>query len=196
MIRKLWLFSKFMTSNNGVLLITIHILSNIPKRHQSVKLGQFLAYNMRNNCLEKSYTTCGGETSPRPFSTNSKLSISLDWPSEHLCSFFLMYVHRGRSRTAATSKVELFVITVNGFQPLTIIINSSTLDVAAVLDLVQVKNIFGNSRQKVRKSRYQSFLDLSFLMLYSIYSWCYTRYYTVTKMLIVDTRRISLYILE
>ena len=41
---------------------------------------------------------------------------------------------RGRSRTAATSKVELFVITVNGFQPLTIITKISTLDAAAVLD--------------------------------------------------------------
>ena len=26
----------------------------------------------------KSYTKCGGETSPRPFSEKSKLSISLD----------------------------------------------------------------------------------------------------------------------
>ena len=41
---------------------------------------------------------------------------------------------RGGSRTAATSKVELFVIIVNGFQPLTIITKSSTLDVAAALD--------------------------------------------------------------
>ena len=40
----------------------------------------------------------------------------------------------GRSRTAATSKVELLVIIVIGFQPLTIITKSSTLDVAAVLD--------------------------------------------------------------
>ena len=42
---------------------------------------------------------------------------------------------RGGSRTAATSKVELFVIIVNGFKPLTIIIKNSTLDFAAVLDL-------------------------------------------------------------
>ena len=41
---------------------------------------------------------------------------------------------RGGSRTAATSKVELCVIIVNGFQPLTVITKSSTLDVAAVLD--------------------------------------------------------------
>ena len=41
---------------------------------------------------------------------------------------------RGGSRTAATYKMELFVIIVNSFQPLTIITKSSILDVAAVLD--------------------------------------------------------------
>ena len=42
--------------------------------------------------------------------------------------------NRGGSRTAATSKMERFVIIVNGFQPLTIITKRSILDVAAVLD--------------------------------------------------------------
>ena len=42
--------------------------------------------------------------------------------------------NRGGSRTAATSKMELFVIIVNGCQPLTIITKCSILDVAAVLD--------------------------------------------------------------
>ena len=41
---------------------------------------------------------------------------------------------RGGFRAAATSKVEIFVVTVNGFQPLTIITKGSILDVAAVLD--------------------------------------------------------------
>ena len=41
---------------------------------------------------------------------------------------------RAGSRTAATSKIECFVVTVNGFQPLTIITKRSILDVAAVLD--------------------------------------------------------------
>ena len=41
---------------------------------------------------------------------------------------------RGGSRTAATAKMERFVIIVNGFQPLTIISKHSILDVAAVLD--------------------------------------------------------------
>ena len=41
---------------------------------------------------------------------------------------------RGGSRAAVTSKMERFVIIVNGFQPLTIITKSSILDVAAALD--------------------------------------------------------------
>ena len=41
---------------------------------------------------------------------------------------------RGGSRTAAKSKMEHFVIIVNGWKPLTIITKRSILDVAAVLD--------------------------------------------------------------
>ena len=41
---------------------------------------------------------------------------------------------RGGSRASATSKMECFVIIVNGFQPLTIITKHSILDVAAALD--------------------------------------------------------------
>ena len=46
----------------------------------------------------------------------------------------LIKFFRGRSRTAATSKMEYFVIIVNGFQPITIITKRSFVDVAAVLD--------------------------------------------------------------
>ena len=41
---------------------------------------------------------------------------------------------RGGSRAVATSKMERFVIIVNGFQPLTIITKRSILHVAAALD--------------------------------------------------------------
>ena len=41
---------------------------------------------------------------------------------------------RGGSKTAATSNMELFLIIVHGFQPQTIVIKCSILDVAAVLD--------------------------------------------------------------
>ena len=46
----------------------------------------------------------------------------------------LNIVNRGGSRTAATSKMEHFVIIVDGCQPLTIITKCSILDAAAVLD--------------------------------------------------------------
>ena len=41
---------------------------------------------------------------------------------------------RGGSRADATSKMERFVIIVNGFQPLTVITKGSILDVTTVLD--------------------------------------------------------------
>ena len=40
--------------------------------------GHLIEYDMRIVFLEKSYTKCGGETTPRPFSEKSKLSIYLD----------------------------------------------------------------------------------------------------------------------
>ena len=43
-------------------------------------------------------------------------------------------INRGGSKTAATSKIKLYVIIVNGFQPLTIITKWFILNVAAVLD--------------------------------------------------------------
>ena len=47
---------------------------------------------------------------------------------------YIIKIFRGGSRAAATSKMERFVIIVNGFQPLTIITKRSILDVAAALD--------------------------------------------------------------
>ena len=46
--------------------------------NQTVKFGQLIEYNMRKIFLEKSYAKCGGETIPKPFPKNPKLSISLD----------------------------------------------------------------------------------------------------------------------
>ena len=41
---------------------------------------------------------------------------------------------KGVSRNSATSKIELFVTSVNGFQPLTNVTKDSILDVTGVLD--------------------------------------------------------------
>ena len=57
-----------------------------------MKFGQLIEYNLRNIFLEKSYTKCGGETIPRPFSKKSKLSISLDQYSKVLYILFLLFV--------------------------------------------------------------------------------------------------------
>ena len=69
-----------MTSQSGKQVIAIHTLFNIPrnKGNKTVKFGQLIEYNMRNIFSEKSYTKCGGETIPSPFSKKSKLSLSLD----------------------------------------------------------------------------------------------------------------------
>ena len=57
----------------------MQILPNISrgKCNQAMKFVQLIEYNMRNPSAEKSYTKCGGETIPRPFSKKSKLNISL-----------------------------------------------------------------------------------------------------------------------
>ena len=64
---------------------------------------------------------------------------------------------RGGSKTAATSKMECFVIIVNGFQPLTIITKCSILDVAAVLDPPLVRTI--TKKKKYAYKRNDTHLD-------------------------------------
>ena len=56
-----------------------------------MKFGQLIEYNMRNIFVEKSYTKCGVETIPTPFSEKSKLSIPLNYWSKVLCSWFLLH---------------------------------------------------------------------------------------------------------
>ena len=72
-----------MTSQPGQQPIVIHILPKVSrhKGSQTMKFGQLTECNMKNIFLEKSYTKCGGETSPRPFSEKLKLSTSLDQQS-------------------------------------------------------------------------------------------------------------------
>ena len=40
-----------------------------------MKFGQLIEYNIRNIFFEKSYTKCGGKTSPRPLSGKLKLRM-------------------------------------------------------------------------------------------------------------------------
>ena len=61
------------------------------------------------------------------FSRGIERTINMKW-IKGICEL------RGGSRTAATLKMEHFVIIVNGWKPLTIITERSILDVAAFLD--------------------------------------------------------------
>ena len=74
LIKKIRLISNFMTSQPGQQTIVIHILPNIStsKDNQAMKFGLLIECNMWNIFLEKSYTKCGKETGPRPFSEKLK----------------------------------------------------------------------------------------------------------------------------
>ena len=76
------LFSKLMTSQTGKQITAIY--TNCPNNSR-----QLIEYNMGNIFIEKSYTRCGGETSPRPFYKKSNFNISPDQQSEILTSSFL-----------------------------------------------------------------------------------------------------------
>ena len=66
------------------------------------------------------------KTPKKPHKVHGKFNpLKAEWRSTN---------SRDGYRTAVTSKMELFVITVNGFQPLPIITKCSILDVATVLD--------------------------------------------------------------
>ena len=62
-----------MTSQSEKQTITIHILPNISKSkdNQTMKFVQLIEYSTKNIFLEKSYTRCGREVIPRPFSKKS-----------------------------------------------------------------------------------------------------------------------------
>ena len=56
-----------------------------------MKSGQSIECNMRNIFPEKSYTKCGGETRPRPYSKKLKLSISVAQLPKFLYKLVLLY---------------------------------------------------------------------------------------------------------
>ena len=84
LIKKLRLISKLLMSSTGKQLTTIHILPKILKNKddQKPKFGLLVEYKIENISLKTLHTKYGGETSPRPITKRSKLSISLYQHSE------------------------------------------------------------------------------------------------------------------
>ena len=83
-----------MTSQPGQQTFAVHILTNIlrSKGNNTIKFGQLIEDNIRNIFIQKSYTKCDEESSPRPFPEKLKLSISLDQWSKVVYSPLLLYV--------------------------------------------------------------------------------------------------------
>ena len=77
----------------GKLTNVINILLNISrsKGNQKINFSQLIEHNMTNIFLDKSYIKCDEESIPRPFSKNSKLSISLDLDPKVLLGLFLLF---------------------------------------------------------------------------------------------------------
>ena len=73
-------------------------MSNISrsKDNQTMKFGQLIECNMRNIFLEKSYTKCGGETSPRHFSDK----IKIDHISGYLRNLVSVLIKFGKRQTS------------------------------------------------------------------------------------------------
>ena len=61
------------------------------KDNETMKFGELIKHQMRNIFSVKSYTKCGGKTSPSLFSKKPKLSIPLDQQYKVLDRLFLLY---------------------------------------------------------------------------------------------------------
>ena len=87
LIRRLRLISKFITSQTGQQIITIHILPIISRRkdNQAVKFSQLIEYNVRNIFLQKSFRKWGRETSSRPLLLFKKVLCKIKINGQHHC---------------------------------------------------------------------------------------------------------------
>ena len=100
------------------------------------------------------------------------VSIGMEhWPDmgQHIYIFRSLYIFRGGSRTAVTSKMEFFLIIVNGWKPLTISTKCSILDVTAALDLplILLKAFYQYQISKFSKTVY-SFLYNLFIQFFQL----------------------------
>ena len=128
---RFWFFSQQL--NNF-----LHFKNNVNWNFQSIATStvQLFAYNFNFNWsdIDENFEIfCGICT------TTDSLPNEFDWIIANAClstSFVGSHLHfnRGGSRTAATSRMEHFVIIVNSWKALIIITKSSIFNVAAVLD--------------------------------------------------------------
>ena len=68
------------------------ISQEIQKYNQRINFGQLIEYSKRNIFITKSCTKCVAETSTRPVSKKSELSLSMDEKPEILYILLLLYI--------------------------------------------------------------------------------------------------------
>ena len=105
-IRKLWLISKFVTSQAGQQIV-INILQSDSRDqgNRAMKFGHLITYSVRNIFLQKSCRKWGGETSSRPLVFLKKL---LRWKQ-----VVSTLVYFGRPQFGHTAKINVTFQTVN-----------------------------------------------------------------------------------
>ena len=89
LIRKIRLTSEFMTSRPGYQTIATHILANISRRNQTMKLVQLIEYNKINIFLQKLYGKWSREASSRPLFVFWK---SLIWGKSKCSAAYFLYI--------------------------------------------------------------------------------------------------------
>ena len=109
-----------------------HCVKSVHIRSFSVPIFPHLDWIGRLLCKSLYLVQMRGNRDQKIFFCLTAITMNLRKKCSEKQQPFQMY--QRSSRTAATSKMEVFVIIVNGFQPLTIITKCSILDVAAVLD--------------------------------------------------------------
>ena len=80
MMRKRQLFLNLITSQTGIQIITIHVLSSISRSNgnKTIEFGQLIDYNIKNLLHEKLCTKSDRQPSPRLFFRKYELSIFLN----------------------------------------------------------------------------------------------------------------------
>ena len=87
----------------------------------------------------------------------------------------MLVYHWGGFRTAATSKIQLFAITVNSWKLLTIITKGAILDVTAILNLplilslVDSKYVKKKKIEKILETKKSQHYGISLTLLYCYY---------------------------